>query len=92
MEYQYAKWIHNSEEYPVHFYSEMNQSRMEVRKIEIWRNGKVGWADSENNFNETFLGSVPIPSLEEINEQIEFDGKQISQIDFEEQWDLIKTK
>ncbi len=92
MDYQYVKWIHDSADYPVHLYSEIDQNRMETRSIEIWGNGTVGWADSESSINGTILALEPLPPLDIINQDDEFDGRPISKDDFEKQWDSIKTK
>ena len=45
MKYVKAKWLTASPRDPLLLYSELDDSRLEIRKIEVYRNGSAGWAD-----------------------------------------------
>jgi hypothetical protein len=89
---QYIKciWFHNSSEYPILLYSELDEERYESRKIEIYRNHRIGYATIDTKHNGTELGEAPVPETEEINRDIEFYAVQITREEFEIVWkDLI---
>jgi hypothetical protein len=86
MEYFKASWIHDLPDEPVLFYSELDSSRYETRKIELYRDERVGLADADFEFGGAVLGLVPVPSIEEINSDPEFVAQQISTEEFEEIW------
>jgi hypothetical protein len=47
-------------------YSQLDDSRLEIRKIEVYSNGSAGWADRSSEHGSARLGIVPLPSLDEI--------------------------
>jgi hypothetical protein len=59
---------------------------METRKIEIWSNGDIGYADQKERTNKTRLGEVAIPLLSEIAKDPEFQPSEISKNEFEKMW------
>lgn len=86
MFYIYVKWVHDLPSEPVHFYSELDADRYEVRKIEIYEDGRIGYATKEFEMEKTKLGIVPFPDLEEIASQDEFKPHIISKAEFERVW------
>ena len=66
MEYLKVEWVHSNDQYPTLLYSELDEDRMEVRKVERYQDGRVGFADHKQNSGDTQLGIEPLPSLEEI--------------------------
>jgi hypothetical protein len=44
MTYIKVGWKHGHHDYPVILYSELDARRFEVRKVEVFRNGRCGWA------------------------------------------------
>jgi hypothetical protein len=86
MEYICVKWIHDSPDQPLWLYSELNDERREVRKVEVFRGTRVGWADSSHEVGDTFLSLEPIPPLGEIVAQKEFEPKSITRDEFERVW------
>ncbi|MDI4645217.1 DUF6881 domain-containing protein [Cohnella hashimotonis] len=78
-------WFHQDIESPVLLYSELDQSKFEKRKVELFRNGKFGIADTEIEFN-SMLGICEVPSLAEINTNPEFFGFEINKDEFECVW------
>ena len=86
MQYIDVAWMHEDGEEPVRLVSELNDQRMEVRKLEFFRDGSVGFADACRTSGGTRLGDKCVPSLEKINEEVEFNGKTIDSVEFETLW------
>lgn len=86
MEYIKVHWEHNLKSEPTDLFSEIDETRMEVRKIELYRNGSIGMASSEFEIGSTHLGEVPIPSIEEIALDPQFIPFQINKEEFEAVW------
>lgn len=81
-----VKWRHNDFEYPVLLYSELDDARWEIRKIEIWSDGKVGYASNTSDNGDTRLGLAPVPSVASIASDNQFEPIEISKTEFEEIW------
>jgi hypothetical protein len=86
MEYIYVEWLHNTKNDPIILISELDENRYELRKIEIYKDGKVGFATKKIEFMDTRLAEVPIPSKEEIAFQDEFLVREITKDEFENYW------
>jgi hypothetical protein len=78
--------IHTSPDEPVFLYSELDESRREIRKVEIFWDGKMGYATRDANFGPTRLEAEPIPSLSEVEDNPELVASEITSEDFEEVW------
>ena len=86
MKYVKAKWLTASPGDPLLLYSELDDSRLEIRKIDVYSNGSAGWADRSSEHGSARLGIVPPPSLDEINAQGDFDAVEITPEEFERVW------
>jgi hypothetical protein len=86
MEYFKASWIHDLKDQPILFYSELDNDRYEVRKIEIYKDDSFGFADTSFEFGGAALGTVSVPSIEEINSDPQFLANVITKEEFEEIW------
>mgnify|MGYP001553208235 CR=1 FL=1 len=86
MKYLRVRWLHSDAEFPVVLYSEIDDARWETRKVEIYEDGRAGWADAHHEIGGSRLGQAECPSIEEINSDKEFDGAEISAEEFEEAW------
>lgn len=86
MKYIDVAWLHESEEDPVRLISELNDQRFEARKLEFFRNGKVGFASSSGATQGTDLGLMAVPELAEINSDPQFQGVEIGSQHFELLW------
>jgi hypothetical protein len=86
MKYILVKWIHNFVDEPVLLYSELDDSRFETRKVEIFSDGEIGYASEAEEFGTTRLGIEPVPSIFEIAKDPEFEPKEITQEEFEKIW------
>lgn len=86
MEYLKVYWIHNFDDEPILFYSEIDDDRNETRKVEIYRDKSFGLASIDIEFGGTALGEIPVPNIEEIREDAEFDPYYITQEEFDSVW------
>jgi hypothetical protein len=83
-----VRWIHSRPEDPIVLVSELNSARIELRKLEYFRSGKVGVASRTHSSGGTMLGTEPVPELKEINADPQFVAEGISEADFDAQWDV----
>lgn len=63
-------------------YSELDESRSEIRRVEIFHNGLAGWASPERTYGETRLASMPEPHTVARR----FEPVEISREEFESVW------
>ncbi len=85
MKYLKCDWIHNYDDCPYSFYNEIGKDNFEIRKIEFFKNGLVAYASKEIEYH-TFLSEATVPSVEEINLDIQFKAELITQEEFEILW------
>jgi hypothetical protein len=80
--------IHTYDDLPVRIYSELDEERYEVRKIEIFKDGSIGYAYDDVEVGPTGLGEVPVPPLDEIAQDPYeiFFPKEITKDEFEKIW------
>ncbi len=71
---------------PVWLYSELDGDRMEVRKVEVFRDGSAGYASQADGNNRSELGLAPVPMLDEIAANPEFGAEEIGASEFEAVW------
>lgn len=86
MKYVLVKWKQNNPRYPILLYSELNDARLEVRKIDVYADGHMGFADPHESTDDTGLAVVPFPELSEITKDTEFLPAEISKEEFEAVW------
>ena len=86
MTYIKVKWIHDSLEYPEVLYSELDDDRYEIRKVEIYKSGTIGFVNEHRSYQAN-LGECPIPEPNEINNDPQFQCTEISKTEFEEVWE-----
>jgi len=85
-------WHHLNEDDPIRLVSELNDDRYETRKMEIFSNNRVGFADLLAHSIETRLGEAPVPPLQELNDKSEFSARVITAQEFEELWNSFVGK
>ena len=86
MRYVRVGWRHQRPDEPVILYSELDSNRFEVRKVEIFRNGRCGYASPEGSSDGTKLGTLAMPELNEIAKDPQFQPVEITQREFESVW------
>jgi hypothetical protein len=86
MRYIKVLWRHSHPDEPVTLFSELDEESWETRKVEIYRNGRADYADSQHAVGSTMLGLEPVPPLSEIAKDPQFEPLEISHSEFEEIW------
>ena len=86
MTYLKVRWRHSEPSEPVWLYSELDGSRRETRKVEVFADGRRGFADGTVAVGSTSLGVTPIPTVEEIARDPQFEATTISNEEFEREW------
>jgi len=71
MTYLKCKWNHKDPDDP---------------KVEVFRDGRMGFADAEQEFGGSGLGLVPMPPLAEIAADPQFEPVEITGLEFESIW------
>jgi hypothetical protein len=82
-----VEWIHNSQDDPIAIYSEIDDEQWEQRKVEIFRDGRQGFANSVEEIGGSMLGIAPWPDLKTLNAEPEFNIVEISVQEFENVWE-----
>jgi hypothetical protein len=86
MIYIRVKWMHSHATEPIWIYSELDTDRWELRKVEIYVDGRMGFADKDREINGSMLSIEPLPSLPEIAADPQFEIAEIGRDEFEEIW------
>jgi hypothetical protein len=86
MRYIECSWKHNHPDEPVLLYSELDDARWELRKVEKFLDGGFGFADRKVSYRDTMLGLRPIPANADIVEMPEFELREITEQEFEAVW------
>jgi hypothetical protein len=84
MIYIKVRWKHDDPNNPILLYSEMDNERWEIRKVEVFPDGPLGYADRATSRGTTFL--EPLPTLLEIAAMPEFEPAAITKDEFEAVW------
>jgi Domain of unknown function (DUF6881) len=83
--YQKVLWRHGHPDEPVALYGEID-SGFEVRKVEVYRDGRHDYADQSRSTGMAVLGERVMPGADEINEDPEFSVAAITAEEFEQVW------
>jgi hypothetical protein len=86
MTYIAVKWKHTNPAYPVVLYSELDEQGWEQRKVEVFADGRHGYADRSESTAGTRLGVEAMPPLAEIASDPQFEPSEITRERFEEVW------
>jgi hypothetical protein len=96
MRYLRVRWNHEDATEPILLLSELDDEANEIRKIELFRDGTIGFADSNNESESTvlsekpFLSEKPLPSIEEIASDPQFTAEWIDRSEFERFWESAR--
>ena len=86
-----VEWIHALVDEPVLLYSELDHERNETRKVEVFGDGHVEWADPSRESGTTGLSEEPIPDLAEIGADPQFVPHEIDAEEFEAIWSVAQN-
>jgi hypothetical protein len=79
-------WHHELPDEPVELFSEIDDEGWEVRKVEVYRDGHLDWADGSRSKGTSMLSETRMPGIEEIAVQPEFSPTVIDTGEFEAVW------
>lgn len=79
-------WIHSIKSEPILLFSEISEHREEIRKVEVYADGRYDYADDSGATGSTMLSEMPLPSIEDIGSDPQFEPSQIEQAEFERAW------
>lgn len=86
MIYLRCRWNHSVPGEPTLLYSELDDERWERRKVEIFADGRAGYADRYQESGDTRLGLAPVPALSDIAADPQFEPAEVSKEEFELVW------
>lgn len=84
--YLKVKWSHSFPDAPILLYMELDAERWELRKVEVFADGRLGYSDGAVSVGSVGLGVEPVPPLEEIASDPAFEPTEIAKEEFEEKW------
>jgi hypothetical protein len=91
MRYQRVRWQHTYTDEPVDLYSESDDEGWETRKVEVFADGSMTLADDQTSTGNTFLAEVPMPAMEEIARDPQFQPSPITREEFEVVWQKARA-
>lgn len=92
MDYVLVEWFHNLEDEPSEIYSELDQDRREVRKVEFFKNGLCFSYGGERGGREA-LADVPFPKdLRTLNRPGEMEAHSITSSHFQAVWNQAQER
>ena len=77
-------WKQTNPDYPIRICSELDGEGWEQRKIEIFMDGRLSYASKLEENGPAALGLEPVPSISEIQKNQEFEAKEITAQEFEQ--------
>lgn len=88
LKYILLEWSHDLDDEPYKIYSEIDDQRYEVRKIELYKNGTAYRCDEKMIDPQIELADVVFPEdLDEISQDRQFFARYISKEEFEKMWE-----
>jgi hypothetical protein len=81
-----VQWLHTCPDEPATLYCELDDEGWEIRKVEIFPDGRIGFASAEGGGRPTVLGEKPVPPLEDIAADPQFRLAMIGKEEFESLW------
>jgi hypothetical protein len=86
MKYYKVKWLHDDPGDPIEIYTEIDDALWEHRKVEVFMDGRKGFAAENEEFGGSMLGLEPWPDLAIIRTDPEFELIEIPHAQFDQIW------
>jgi hypothetical protein len=83
-------WNHSSPTEPVEILSEYDDDGWERRKVEVFRDGSLGFASSSESVGGSALSLIQRPPDEEVVAEPEFRVVALSEAEFERVWERAR--
>jgi len=90
MTYLKVRWHHSFSDEPVLLHCELDANLLELRKVEVYADGRIGYAGDDEEFGGTRLGWEATPPSEEIAADPQFEPQETNKQEFEEVWECRK--
>jgi hypothetical protein len=84
--YLHAHWRTAPGGCPIEMYSELDRDCWEIRKVEIFPGGRLQRAGPDGETGDTRLAELPLPTVDEISRDLQFEAREISAEEFERAW------
>jgi hypothetical protein len=81
-----CRWHHEADDDPVMLYEELDDDRMETRKVHEFRDGTLERTDAVRPEHRTSLAWEAVPALEDIDAQPDFTVLPLTAEDFDAVW------
>jgi len=91
MKYLHVKWRHDLPHQPTDIYTELDDDRWETRKVEVFADGRIQYADGVDSTGKTDLGELPSPTLRERRPSDVLTTTEIDETTFEHMWHLARS-
>ncbi|MGW5922138.1 DUF6881 domain-containing protein [Nocardia fluminea] len=91
MRYVKVAWHHDFDDEPTLYFHEVGDDNWETRRVQIYRDGHLEWADENHETPTAGLAEIEIAPVDEIGSQPEFDAEEISAEEFESQWSAARN-
>ncbi|MBK6435912.1 MAG: hypothetical protein IPF83_08660 [Rhodanobacteraceae bacterium] len=92
MKHVLVQWIPTIEAESIFVALELDDRGLEARRVEVFPDGRIGYADGNHSVDGAELSVIPTPHARNINAQTPFVAKDISLEDFERYWDRALTQ
>jgi hypothetical protein len=81
-----VRWHQDSGDYPVLLFCELDGERYEVRKVEVFADGRMAYAQEAEEIGDCMLGYVVTPPAAEIAADPQFEVLCADALQFERAW------
>ncbi|MBY0547438.1 MAG: hypothetical protein K2W95_09115 [Candidatus Obscuribacterales bacterium] len=88
MKYIKVRWIHEFDDEPILYFEELDDSRYERRRIEIYRSGVICPMTARELEALGPVDHMPLPEVSDLNRDEDFEAEEITAAEFETQWQL----
>lgn len=85
--YMKVRWLHEHTDAPILLLNELDEERYEIRKVEVFADGRMGYAFDDTEFGGTGLAAVPVPEAIDIAADPQFIIEEITFAEFERYWE-----
>ncbi|WP_081635457.1 DUF6881 domain-containing protein [Nocardia sp. BMG111209] len=92
MRYIKVYWHHDFDDDPVMYFHEVGDDDWEIRRVQVYRDGRTEWADENHETDTAGTAEIPITSIAEIASQSEFDAEEITHNEFEREWSKARGR
>jgi hypothetical protein len=89
MKYVHIQWNHELPDAPTDVYSELDADRMEVRKIEMFNNQSIGFAEAGRSTENTSLRPTPLPYVSVLNQDPKAMARDLDWHEFDDLWEKL---